>query len=128
MSLMSGQDSSKPVQGLKQLNYQRSSGLLCLLETGKSQEIEPEITELNEQIVQNGNHGDTRPNTTCTCLFSEVSKVFRKKRSIANKCKVFVGNIGFKVKSREFREFFSSFGRVLQAQIVQDRIKKRSRG
>ncbi|XP_031560839.1 uncharacterized protein LOC116296873 [Actinia tenebrosa] len=144
---MDGENSSKFVKGLKQLNYQRSSGLLCLLDEEKNQEEEKNpgvevkqngVEDFEIKAKENGaeirlqcntNGGQFEQTSAAgTGLFDEVSKAFKKKRSIANKCKVYVGNIGYKVRSREFKEFFSAFGRVLQAQIVQDRIKKRSRG
>ena len=51
-----------------------------------------------------------------------------KTRVVANKCKVFVGNVSYRVKSRELKQFFSVFGKVLFAQVINDRMKKRSRG
>ena len=48
--------------------------------------------------------------------------------------KVFVGNISFKVKNRELKEFFSYFGKVLRADVLTERGtksfggRKRSRG
>ena len=42
--------------------------------------------------------------------------------------KVFVGNIGFKVRVRELWDFFEYFGKVLRCDIIKDRKTKRSRG
>lgn len=42
--------------------------------------------------------------------------------------KIFVGNISYKLSTLQLKEFFSSFGRVIFAQIVKDRVKRRSKG
>ncbi|XP_028400363.1 F-box/LRR-repeat protein 7-like isoform X2 [Dendronephthya gigantea] len=42
--------------------------------------------------------------------------------------KIFVGNISYKLSTLQLKEFFSSFGRVIFAQIVKDKVKKRSKG
>lgn len=61
-------------------------------------------------------------------LLQKAEEFCRKTRVVANKCKVFVGNVGYRVKSRELKEFFSSFGKVIYAEIITDRKTKRSRG
>ncbi|KAG8199734.1 hypothetical protein JTE90_000829 [Oedothorax gibbosus] len=42
--------------------------------------------------------------------------------------RIFVGNIPDKVTKKELKDFFSKFGRVTDCLIVQDHIKRRSRG
>ena len=61
-------------------------------------------------------------------LLQKAEEFCRKTRVVANKCKVFVGNVSYRVKSKELKVFFSRFGKVIYAQIITDRIKKRSRG
>ena len=61
-------------------------------------------------------------------LLQKAEEFCRKTRVIANKCKVFVGNVSFRVKSRELKEFFSSFGKIIYAEIITNRMNKRSRG
>ena len=70
---------------------------------------------------------DTKPTSSAT-LIQKAEEFCRKTRVVANKCKVFVGNVSYRVKSRELKEFFTSFGKVIYAQIITDRVKKRSRG
>ncbi|XP_058963941.2 F-box/LRR-repeat protein fbxl-1-like isoform X2 [Pocillopora verrucosa] len=70
---------------------------------------------------------DTKPTSSAT-LIQKAEEFCRKTRVVANKCKVFVGNVSYRVKSRELKEFFTSFGKVIYAQIITDRMKKRSRG
>ena len=43
-------------------------------------------------------------------------------------CKVFVGNVSYRVKDKEFRECFELFGKVIRASICKDKKTKRSRG
>lgn len=61
-------------------------------------------------------------------LQQKAEEFCRKTRVIANKCKVFVGNVSYRVKSRELKEFFGYFGKVIHAEIITDRMNKRSRG
>ena len=43
-------------------------------------------------------------------------------------CKVFVGNISYRVKDRELRECFEMFGNVKRANVCKDKRTKKSRG
>ncbi len=43
-------------------------------------------------------------------------------------CKIFVGNISYRVKDLELREFFNLFGKVIRANVCKDKKTKRSRG
>lgn len=61
-------------------------------------------------------------------LQQKAEEFCRKTRVIANKCKVFVGNVSYRVKSRELKEFFGYFGKVIHAEIITNRMNKRSRG
>ena len=61
-------------------------------------------------------------------LVKSAEEFCKKNRIDASRCKVFVGNISYKIRNRELREFFEYFGKVLHVQIIKDRIKKRSKG
>lgn len=63
-----------------------------------------------------------------TDLIQKAEEFCRQTRIVANKCKVFVGNVSYKVKSRQLKEFFNSFGKVIYAEVITDRKTKRSRG
>ena len=43
-------------------------------------------------------------------------------------CKVFVGNISYRVKGKELRECFEPFGDVVRATVCKDKKTKKSRG
>ncbi|KAJ7387387.1 hypothetical protein OS493_004381 [Desmophyllum pertusum] len=61
-------------------------------------------------------------------LLQKAEEFCRKLVWLPASAKVFVGNISYRLKSRELKEFFGCFGKVICAQIITDRIKKRSRG
>lgn len=61
-------------------------------------------------------------------LLEKAEEFCRRTRVVANKCKVFVGNVSYRVRSRELKEFFNSFGKVIYAEIIADHKTKRSRG
>lgn len=115
---------SPNLQKLKALHHQtRSKGLLAIAvaesETnglGLSQVSTISLPSLPTNCVNSGT------------LLQKAEEFCRKTRVVANKCKVFVGNVSYRVKSKELKEFFSRFGEVIYAQIITDRIKKRSRG
>ncbi|EDO41354.1 predicted protein [Nematostella vectensis] len=116
---------SKLVENLRTLHLQSGAhGLLGALE------ISP-----HENYQQNGNSSTNKAreisNNVAALpidLVGEVSKDISKYKVVSNKCKVFVGNIGFKVRARELKDFFGYFGDVVYAQIIMDRVKKRSKG
>lgn len=61
-------------------------------------------------------------------LLQKAKEFCRQTRVVANKCKVFVGNVSYRVKSRKLKEFFKNFGEVIYAEIITDYKTKRSRG
>lgn len=61
-------------------------------------------------------------------LVKEASRFCKNSRQQNSRCKVFVGNVSYKVKPNELKSFFEYFGKVISAQVIRDRIKKRSRG
>lgn len=114
---------SPNLQKLKSLHHQtRSKGLLAIAVVARETDgLESQVSLIS------------LPNSDTNCvnsgtLLQKAEEFCRKTRVVANKCKVFVGNVSYRVKSREFKEFFSCFGKVIYAQIITDRIKKRSRG
>ncbi len=46
----------------------------------------------------------------------------------ANECKVYVGNLPFKVGFRELKEFFSKCGDVTESTVIVNRFSGRSKG
>lgn len=134
---------SQLLEALKRMNFRATTGLLCLQETGH-----PEEHSDDSNAVENGvprkvpSENSTAPQVTTDStsaksieesaekldLVGQVKKTVGRNKVIANKCKVFVGNVGFKVRRRAFREFFSYFGKVLHAEIIEDKAKRRSRG
>lgn len=89
-----------------------------------SRELDAPLTPVQ---VTNCHKSDASP-AEFGVLLQKAEDFCRKTRVIANKCKVFVGNVSFRVKSRELKEFFSSFGKVIYAEIITNRMNKRSRG
>ena len=60
---------------------------------------------------------------------SDVAAEFCVEQKLdSNFCKIFVRNIGFSVRDRDFWDFFEYFGKVLRATIVRDRKTRRSKG
>ncbi|XP_048583143.1 F-box/LRR-repeat protein 2-like [Nematostella vectensis] len=118
-------NTSKLVENLRTLHLQIGAhGLLGALEISS-----------HENDQQNGNSSKNKAreisNNVAALpidLVGEVSKDISKYKVVSNKCKVFVGNIGFKVRARELKDFFGYFGDVVYAQIIMDRVKKRSKG
>jgi len=115
---------SPHLQKLKTLHHQtRSKGLLSIA-VGASDTHGLELSKVSAINL---------PKSDSNCVHSGIllkkaEEFCRKTRVVANKCKVFVGNVSYRVKSRELKDFFSRFGKVIYAQIITDRIKKRSRG
>jgi len=115
---------SPHLQKLKALHYQtRSKGLLSIAVAAS----DTHGVELSEVSIINLPKSDSNCVQSGT-LLKKAEEFCRKTRVVANKCKVFVGNVSYRVKSRELKEFFTRFGKVIYAQIITDRIKKRSRG
>lgn len=117
---------SPNIQKLKALHQKRDKGFVAIAVVANASEIEtnglpsePEIPIISQTDSNCANSGT---------LLQKAEEFCRKTRVVANKCKVFVGNVSYRVKSRELKEFFSCFGKVIYAQIITDRIKKRSRG
>jgi RNA recognition motif-containing protein len=61
-------------------------------------------------------------------LLKAVKSVYVDNNVELSQPKIFVGNISYKLSTSQLKEFFSGFGRVIYAQIVKDRVKKRSKG
>ena len=119
---------STNLQKLKALHQKRDKGFVAIAV----------IANTNASVnATNGSLCDPeiplKPESDTNCanpgtLLQKAEEFCRKTRVVANKCKVFVGNVSYRVKSRELKEFFSCFGKVIYAQIITDRSKKRSRG
>ena len=61
-------------------------------------------------------------------LLKAVKSVYVDNNVKLTEPKIFVGNISYKLSTDQLKKFFSNFGRVIYAQIVKDRVKKRSKG
>ncbi|XP_042909971.1 putative RNA-binding protein EEED8.10 [Parasteatoda tepidariorum] len=63
-------------------------------------------------------------------LQSRLERLEQEQETPANKLRrrIFVGNIPDRVTKRELKDFFSKYGRVTDCVIVQDHIKRKSRG
>lgn len=120
---------SPNLQKLKALHQKRDEGFVAVTVIAYA------ATTLNEanclppepEVPLNIPPSDTNCVNSGT-LLQKAQEFCRKTRVVANKCKVFVGNVSYRVKSRELKEFFSCFGKVIYAQIITDQRKKRSRG
>ena len=112
---------SSNVQKLKLLHHEK---LNCGLSEIAVVANVSSLLDSSDQVIPKK---DTKPTSSAT-LIQKAEEFCRKTRVVANKCKVFVGNVSYRVKSRELKEFFTSFGKVICAQIITDRMKKRSRG
>lgn len=119
---------SPNLQKLKALHHQtRSKGLLAIAVA----ESETNGLGLSQPDYTISLHVPSCLPTNCVnsgTLLQKAEEFCRKTRVVANKCKLFVGNVSYRVKSKELKDFFSRFGKVIYAQIITDRIKKRSRG
>lgn len=119
---------SPNLQKLKALHHQtRSKGLLAIAVA----ESDTNGLGLSQPDYTISLHVPSCLPTNCVnsgTLLQKAEEFCRKTRVVANKCKVFVGNVSYRVKSKELKDFFSRFGKVIYAQIITDRIKKRSRG
>lgn len=111
---------SPNLQKLKALHHQkRNKGFLAVVV------VENETDDLDVSLIP---QSDINYCVDPGALLQKAEEFCRKTRVVASKCKVFVGNISYRLKSRELKEFFGCFGKVICAQIITDRIKKRSRG
>lgn len=117
-------EKSPNLEKLKFLHFRHRKGLLSAVSTDCVATADEQAVQLDEQESISCSTHEEIPKLT-NSLVKEAAKL---KASIGDRCKVFVGNISYKVKSRELKEFFSYFGKVVHAQIIQDRVKKRSRG
>ena len=61
-------------------------------------------------------------------LLDSVAQFVTDSAVIGTNCKVFVGNIGYRVRDRALRECFEQFGKVIRANICKDKRTKKSRG
>eukprot|EP00794_Sanderia_malayensis_P014276 gene14276-15763_t len=79
-----------------------------------------------KDLRQHKPHGGAK-NRTSSLL--ETAAQFCKENVVDGfASKIFVGNISYKVKNAELRDFFSLFGKVIRANVCKDRKTKRSRG
>jgi len=108
---------------LKALHYhKRDKGLAVIV--NETVDLEVPIAPVQET---NCHKSGTSP-AESGALLQKAEEFCRKTRVVSSKCKVFVGNVSYRVKSRELKEFFNLFGKVIYAEIITDRMKKRSRG
>lgn len=118
---------SPNLQKLKALHHQKlNCGLLAIHVAVVAHGTTGLTDSLDKSLTLTPQSG--RDSASSGTLIQKAEEFCRKNRVVANKCKVFVGNVSYRVKSRELKEFFSSFGKVIYAQIIADRMKKRSRG
>ncbi|KFM57702.1 Heterogeneous nuclear ribonucleoproteins A2/B1, partial [Stegodyphus mimosarum] len=63
-------------------------------------------------------------------LESRLERLEQERETPSNSLKrrIFVGNIPLRVSKKELKDFFSKFGKVTDCLIVQDHIKRKSRG
>ena len=61
-------------------------------------------------------------------LVDSVARFATNGAVLGTNCKVFVGNISYRVKDRELRECFEPFGDVVRATVCKDKRTKKSRG
>ena len=61
-------------------------------------------------------------------LVGSVAQFCKPSAADRNHSKVFVGNISYRMKDRELREYFELFGKVLRASICKDKRSRKSRG
>lgn len=120
---------SPNLQKLKALHQKRDVGLVAVAVVAYASTTRNETNCLpaEPEVPLNIPQSDTNCANSGT-LLQKAQEFCRKTRVVANKCKVFVGNVSYRVKPRELKEFFSCFGKVIYAQIITDQRKKRSRG
>ena len=118
---------SPNLQKLKALHQKRDKGFVAITAVVAHASENETNGLLSEPEISLNPQSDTSCDNPGT-LLQKAEEFCRKTRVVANKCKVFVGNVSYRVKSRDLKEFFSCFGKVIYAQIITDRIKKRSRG
>ena len=60
-------------------------------------------------------------------IIARVSNASKRKKSQANS-QVYVGNLAYRVKDEDLREFFAKFGSIQDVRIVKNRQTGRSKG
>ena len=90
---------------------------------GQGENGKIQLTSLKCATEENGNDIDSKNN-----LLNAVKSVYVDSNVNLKQPKIFVGNISYKLSTHQLKEFFTSFGKVIYAQIVKDRVKKRSKG
>lgn len=83
----------------------------------KARDLPSDFTEENESSSQ-----------AATGLFNAVKDLYEDNGVKLIPHKIFVGNISYKLTTPQLKTFFLSFGKVIHAQIVKDRVKKKSKG
>ena len=61
-------------------------------------------------------------------LLDSVAQFVQHGTDGGSSCEVYVGNISYRIRGRELREFFESFGSVVRASVCKDKRTKKSRG
>ena len=115
---------SSNLNKLKALHHKRDKGLIAAIADDSVIDSEIPLTP----VLDTNCHNCAISPLQSGVLLQKAEEFCRKTRVVANKCKVFVGNVSYRVKSRELKEFFSAFGKVIYAEIITDRKTKRSRG
>ena len=127
-------DNQNKFQGLKNLhqNLHSRKGLTNLYSISKacSQDLKQTVCEGDNFPASNQltERLDSKPVEGMNNLLKAVKSVYVDSNVQLTQPKIFVGNISYKLSTSQFKEFFSSFGKVIYAQIVKDRVKKRSKG
>ena len=85
-------------------------------------------TGLKNQMRINNVESGCSPVGETNNLLNAVKSVYVDNNVKLTEPKIFVGNISYKLSTDELKRFFSIFGRVIYAQIVKDRMKKKSKG
>ena len=120
---------NEPVQmnldKLKSLHFRQKEGFgLC-----SDPAINDDACELNtsdqKATLNSRDHLEERSSLD---LVKKAAKFCKNTREQNPRCKVFVGNISYKVKPKELKSFCEYFGKTIHAEIARDRIKKWSRG
>ena len=61
-------------------------------------------------------------------LFTRIFSAKQKEKASAGVQQVYVGNLSYRVRERELRDFFNSFGDISQINIIKNRNTGRSKG
>ena len=128
-------DNQNKFQGLKNLhqNLHSRKGLININSISKacSKDLKQTVHVGNNFLatINQATEGiESKPVEGMNKLLTAVKSVYIENNVQLTQPKIFVGNISYKLSTSQLKEFFSSFGKVIYAQIVKDRVKKRSKG